>query len=315
MKRNFLLLLIAVAAGCSFAQSGSSSAWRVDLRLLEESGNPLADARVWIAYRSPREGEPTDPFAPNGWAAAGTTDTNGTFAASRVNTNSSSLGIHAQKAGYYSAVVVYDLGTSYDSSRWNLHPVWILKKITRPIPMYVRLVEKGPPVFNKPVGYDLMAGDWIAPHGKGQTADVIFTGQLEKKAADDFDYKLTVSFPKVEDGIQEFAVPQSEAGSQLRSPHEAPTDGYQSQVTRILARHPGQGVVDDSDRNRNYFFRVRTVLDENGNVRSALYGKIYGDFMQFRYYLNPTPNSRNVEFDPKQNLLKGSQSFERVTEP
>jgi hypothetical protein len=43
-----------------------------------------------------------------------------------------------------------------------------------------------------------------------------------------------------------------------------------------------------------------------------LYWKIYGDFMQFRYYLNPTPNDRTVEFDPKQNLLGGLKSFERV---
>jgi hypothetical protein len=76
-----------------------------------------------------------------------------------------------------------------------------------------------------------------------------------------------------------------------------------------------------------YFIRVRTQLDEQGNVKSALYGKIPGNFrfyagtkapragMGFDYYLNPTPNDRNVEFDPKQNLLKGIKSFERVREP
>jgi hypothetical protein len=60
---------------------------------------------------------------------------------------------------------------------------------------------------------------------------------------------------------------------------------------------------------------VRAVLDGCGNVKSALYGKIYGDFMQFSYYLNPAPNDRNIEFDPKQNLLGGLQSFEQVTTP
>lgn len=60
---------------------------------------------------------------------------------------------------------------------------------------------------------------------------------------------------------------------------------------------------------------MRTVLDEKGHVKSALYGKIYGDFMHFRYYLNPTSNSRNVEFDPEQNLMKGAKSFEQVTAP
>ena len=80
-------------------------------------------------------------------------------------------------------------------------------------------------------------------------------------------------------------------------------------------RRPGQPVDTNRDENRNYFFRVRTVLDEEGNVKSALYGKIYGDFMQFRYYLNPTLNDRNVEFDPEHNLLEGLKSTEKVMEP
>jgi hypothetical protein len=70
-----------------------------------------------------------------------------------------------------------------------------------------------------------------------------------------------------------------------------------------------------TDPNRNFYFRVRTALDHQGNVVSAQYGKIYGDLAQFRYYLNPTPNDRNIEFDPKQNLVGGLQSFERVTSP
>ncbi len=56
-------------------------------------------------------------------------------------------------------------------------------------------------------------------------------------------------------------------------------------------------------------------MDERGNIVSAHYGKIYGDFMQFSYYLNPTPNDRNVEFDPKQNLLKNLKSDEGVSAP
>jgi hypothetical protein len=31
--------------------------------------------------------------------------------------------------------------------------------------------------------------------------------------------------------------------------------------------------------------------------------------------MNPTPNDRNIEFDPKQNLLQGLQSFEQVGQP
>lgn len=46
-----------------------------------------------------------------------------------------------------------------------------------------------------------------------------------------------------------------------------------------------------------------------GNIISAQYGKIYGDFLAFTYYLNPSPNDRNVEFDPDQNLFGGRDRF------
>ena len=61
-------------------------------------------------------------------------------------------------------------------------------------------------------------------------------------------------------------------------------------------------------------FRIRTTRDENGNVTSSYYGKIYGDIIlkqgygyvvggtEFLYYLNPTPNDRNLEWDMKHNL-------------
>lgn len=61
--------------------------------------------------------------------------------------------------------------------------------------------------------------------------------------------------------------------------------------------------------------RVRTKVNDRGDIVSAHYGKIYGDFMQFKYYLNPTINDRNVEFDPKQNLIEGLKFDEAVKAP
>ena len=72
----------------------------------------------------------------------------------------------------------------------------------------------------------------------------------------------------------------------------------------------------------NYFFRVRTVLNKAGEVESALYGKIHGDFsldhngvFGFSYYLNPTPNDRNLEFDTRQNLFTKLRPEEWVSQP
>ena len=112
-----------------------------------------------------------------------------------------------------------------------------------------------------------------------------------------------MTFPNPDDGIQEFHVPYKVTeGSALRSPHEAPENGYQPELIRTSA---------NSDENRCYFFRVKSA-----SANGPLYGKMYGDPMNFCYYLNPTPNSRNVEFDPKKNLIKNFRLFaERVNTP
>ena len=108
----------------------------------------------------------------------------------------------------------------------------------------------------------------------------------------------------------EFLVPDAEKGRGLRSPHEAPANGYQCRVRiRENAHHSGQPGISDYDENRNYFFRVRAVLNANGNVKSALYGKVYGDFMEFSFYLNPTPNDGNVKLTPSRIYWVGWNPF------
>ena len=152
-------------------------------------------------------------------------------------------------------------------------------------------------------------GDWVVPYGKGSNSDIIFTEEFNKQSITDFYYKLTISFQNAGDGILEYTVPEVEKGSGLRSPHDAPLDGYQSKLIKENYHHPGEaGKPYDFDENRIYLFRV-TLPD------GPHYGKIYGDFMQFSYYLNPTPNDRNIEFDPKHNLFKLNRRELNVTSP
>jgi len=50
-------------------------------------------------------------------------------------------------------------------------------------------------------------------------------------------------------------------------------------------------------------------LDKNGNVKSAQYGKIYGDFEEvLTTYFNPEPNSRELEYDMQHNLGPGGKN-------
>lgn len=303
MKNIFLLLFLTIMA--CYVQAQEIGGWSVKLKVINDNQEPVPHARVWVAYGNPQEGASLDPFQTNDWAVAGLTDSNGCFQASQNNNHSWTLGLHIQKDGYYPIATTYELAGHANSTR-DLDLTWILKKIIKPIPMYAKSITSLEfPQFNKPIGYDLMIGDWVGPYGKGISADILFT---ENHTNADSGYTFTVSFPNVGDGLQEFSLPPTRFpgdGSALRSAQTAPIDGYQPQY--IQAGMP--------DQNRNYYFRVRTQLDHNGNVVSAHYGKIYGDFMQFRYYLNPTPNDRNIEFDPQKNLLQGLPSFEQVQQP
>lgn len=308
MKHYTYLALMLLVPSCAFAQHGATNyEWKATLRAVDESGNPISGAAADIGYYA--NSQPAN--------ALGITDTNGMFTASHAVPESlAEVSLQVEKSGYYTTWMRFQLGPQYDPTKWIFTQTLVLKKIGKPIAMYAKRVGKGPPVFNEPVGYDLMIGDWVMPNGKGVFTDVIFTGKYDKKDRNDFDYKLTVSFPKPDDGIQEFTVSEAEQGSGLRSPHEAPTNGYRTEVVKTMSHHPGQGAKDDmNDPNRNYIFRVRTAKDHEGNIVSAHYGKIYGDFMQFSYYMNPTPNDRNIEFDLKQNLLVGLDALEQVTAP
>jgi hypothetical protein len=306
MKIITFLSICAIATNCVHAQlsTAPTPTWKVTLKVVDETGLPVINANAVVDYQS------NDQFS-------GLTDTNGIFVASHKD-KSYALAFDVKKDGYYSVWQRYEMGWAYqyNEAKWNPTIEIVLKRIIKPIPMYAKRIDAEPPTNGKPVGYDLMVGDWVGPYGKGVTTDILFTREYNRKSLQDYDYKLTVSFPKAGDGIQEFPVPyKNMEGSALRSPHEAPTNGYQPQIVRLNVSHPGQKLIFDYDENRVYFFRTRTVLDENGNVKSALYGKIYGYFMQFKYYLNPTINDRNIEFDSKQNLMKNLKSLEGVDAP
>lgn len=289
-----LALLSALSANCIYGQMNQPLEWSVTVKVVDDSGGPVTGADTWVSYGiSPVANQTND------WdKIEGLTDADGEFAASHSDTHSMSLGIHVRKSGYYPTDVVYELGAIFSREKWNPTLTLVLKKILHPIPMYAKRIIGAPAVLNQPLGYDLIAGDWVAPFGKGTNTDIIFTVRKT-----DNDTEFTITFPNRDDGIQEFHVPfKITEGSALRSPYEAPEDGYQSQLTRKS---------NDYDESRCYFFRVRTA----SNTR-ALYGKIYGDPMSLCYYLNPEPNSRNVEFDPKKNLIKKFRLFaERVNAP
>jgi hypothetical protein len=312
MKTLIYLNLIVLAAVCAFAQINAvEHEWRATLKVVDDNGSPVAGVNVGVGYYVGNTSKRID----------GLTDTNGVFVAAHSASTSGyavyDLAFVVEKAGYYQTWKKCDLGVDYNAAKWNPTVTLVLKKIGKPIAMYAKKYVLGLklPEYGKQIGYDLMVGDWVGPYGKGVTSDFIFEQDYTNISSTAYYSEITVSFPKDGDGIQVYTIPDSETGSGLRSPHEAPIDGYQAKLTRETSAQSGQPSKFEYDPNRIYLFRVRTAVDDRGKIVSTHYGKIYGDFMQFTYYLNPTPNDQNIEFDLKQNLLHGLQSFEQVPQP
>jgi hypothetical protein len=208
------------------------------------------------------------------------------------------------------------------NGRWVVNPVRFkttLMRIKNPAPMFAKNLTTegagplGIPAKERSCAYDFEVGDWIAPDGIGKTGDIVFHCSFQKDFSGDSKRIIQISFPGKKDGLSAFDRDPWH-GSELRSDYEAPAQGYKNEVTLVRTIIASK-VTDDAKPDRNYYFRVRTKLDENGNIISANFGKIYGDFMSFIYYFNPRPNDRSVEFDPKRNLFKNQTPSHMVLTP
>jgi hypothetical protein len=307
-----LVILASVLAIAICTGIGEWPLARVTLQVVDEGGQPVAGVDAIIGFEKPEH-------APGQWGSApvvterGKTDSEGLFSASRRGGNHVTVAAHAP--GYYSCEgkpIDFVESAAGKWQPWNPRILVVLRKIVNPIPMYAKHVNLGAPEMNKPVGYDLVIGDWLAPHGKGKSGDIWFRQDLEQRDGHDFDYTLRVSFPNSGDGIQVFSPIET---SDLKSPRTAPDDGYEREWLQTRYVRPNSPEKSTRDEKRCYFVRIRTVLDSNAKVVSANYGKVYGDFMNFTYYLNPEMNSRNMEFDPHRNLFGELKGAERASKP
>lgn len=312
MINNMNGFLVSLFCICVFGLSACGSSLpkaQITIRVVDEDGNPVVGARVGAA------GVP-------GGGPDSSVDNGFTSDEGRVTLTFRSMGsveMSATKEGYYMTRGMPFQFTGkpdrFDDAyrrghweSWNPEVEIELKSIRSPIPMYVNHVNLGIPELNNAIGFDFILGDWVSPYGKGSVSDLVFFARLDQRDEKDFDYELHVSFSNPGDGLIPVDGLRPGVGSVLRSLHEAPEYGYQPEWFQWTRRRAGESTKSNMNLDRFYYTRVRTELDQEGKVKSAFYGKIYGDFLYFTYYLNPTPNSRNLEYGGKTNLISGERA-------
>lgn len=310
------------------------------LKVSDDTGRTLAGAQATIKFLK-IGGEDVN---------SGSTDGNGEFGAR----TEMSLGtfIKAEKAGHYMAQVDNTGDFSFYIQQGTATVPLVLPRVLRPIPLHVRRIDHLQlPAQGEWLGYDLAAADWVPPYGKGKTADIrfkyhkefkryrseganlararelsrinaerrgeVFSEEAFKESAGHWSGTLEVSFPGEKEGVIIEAERYWFYG-QLRLPHFAPEEGYQPGLRyemNTFGPRPREKLV-------GYYLRTRVKLDDEGNIVSANYAKIYGDLrfdargtVSFWYYFNPTPNDRNLEFDPARNLFPRSMNGANVANP
>ena len=209
-----------------------------------------------------------------------------------------------------------------------------LQKIGKKIPLFVK--EAYPKrnqdlttASDRKFCYDIVKGDWMPPFGNGEHVDIEFQVVPRKdlgpalgpsgKPKRSFRDEITMRFVGDDNGILSMA-PQPNVALRIR---EAPIEGYEQQYSSWSMRDSRMQRHQSEYDAKCQAFRIRTKKNTGGKIISALYGKVYGGFpltykvkdhpsgVYFIYYLNPTPNDRNLEWDMEHNLCPVRDNFNR----
>jgi len=313
------LFLCAIFTPLSEGKDRFSSPVEIIFHVEDENGDPVKGATVegyfWSPYTHDAVG---DEFNLR-------TDEEGNCLV-RGKGYSSIAGV-VQADGYYRTEFNISLGdknVAREAGYWSLQETAvILKGIRNPISMYAKRVVVDIPEQNTPIGFDMEKGDWVMPYGKGSVSDFNVSYATQQEAVHQYAKEMVFSVPTPYGG---FVVKKLDEFSTFVSDYDAPTDGYVIEYSFEQKRSPEQIQVHKANRDNEYFaVRTRVVTNDVGEIISANYSKIYGPiqyalwrnqkYLEFIYYFNPTPNDRNLEFDPQQNLFGKLPSGEAVYKP
>ena len=329
MKRFILLYLLQIVTyGCTQYPTA-----KITIHAVNQDGDPISDYKIQAAFAYGKEQLSAFPDK-NGYVTFQSPAL--TFAVFSMLPKFDIYNPGVEK--YYRNIIRYRFENFKENVKdgkwqpWNPTIELLLKERVNPIPMYATSCSNRLkiPLLNTWCGFDMTVNDWISPYGSGAHADIEICYQWDGSEGDSYNGStLEIRFPDEKAGCYTFHYPYDETcgyqNSFISPYHAEPTNMFSTQLsfseTIKLEKYPvGDRIFRCLERNHmkkgtGYIFRTRTRFDENGNLIGAHYGKIYppngdliwrgrkGTFLTFQYYLNPTENDTNLEYDPNQNLL------------
>lgn len=321
-KLRILFVSIALAAeGCASE--------RMCVQVADNEGHPVSNATVTVSFTSGHIifGNGTPRYYES------TTDANGN-AIVRFDCDSSDVHWSVKKEDYYTSGPYTEVfktdGVFIPPVYYNVimlehekHVTTTLWKKVNPAPMYAHypIERRKLPKENGRYGFDLAEFDWLPPHGRGKELDfyVIRDYHALTEAG-----TFTVGMVEFERGCG-YYIAKNNGCKSFQTAYHADTNAIFKSSMQVLCEHrKGTHEYDYPlplvDKDSHIVLRTRVKYDENGNMISANYSRILGEFSVMpsvsvsESIFNPTPNDTNLEFDSTRNLYQG-ESRRRGTIP
>ena len=311
------ILLVAIA----FAAEGCASE-RIYVQVADSEGHPVSNATVTVSFTSGHV-VLTDGTARNYESMTGT---NGT-AVIKFDCDNSHVYWSVKKDGYYTSgphTAVFKIDEVFiPPVYYNVimlehekHVSTTLWKKVNPVPMYAHypIERRKLPKENGRYGFDLAEYDWLPPHGRGKEADFYVVREYNNLTEAG---TFTVGAVEFERGCG-YYVAKNTGCTSFQTAYHADTNAVFKASMPVLCEHrKGTQEYDYPlplvDKNSHVVLRTRAKYDDNGNMISANYSRILGEFSVLpsvsvaESVFNPVPNDANLEFDPERNLYQGKK--------
>ena len=317
MIKPFPIFLLNLLYLTSISLSAQKEA-TVKLMVTDEAGAPVVDAAIRIVFHGIQREKTTDVYL--------NTNDKGMLIAKGWSKGEflSHVEVSSREPDYYNSRLIAGSGTE---NKFDLQLV--LRKKGKPIAMFARQISMELPELRKEIGFDFEKADWVKPYGIGRKTDCTFIGDKVYEDRDNYETTVLMSYPGPKAGMVLDSATQNKKlkMSVFHGSRQSPDSDYKH--THKFIHKKANKSRKGSTQEASYIFRSRVLLDASGKIKSCHYGKLAGAIdvakgsgvpsvkpkVSFTYYFNPTPNDRNLEFDPDKNLFGELEWDEVVRAP